>query len=40
VQVDDGEEVGMGLGGSGDQRSVTDTPSASEEHLTERYESI
>jgi hypothetical protein len=37
VQVDAGEELGWGVGGSGDQRSVNDV---SEEHLTERDESI
>jgi hypothetical protein len=40
VQVDAGEELGRGVGGIGDQRSVNDARSVSEEHLTERDESI
>jgi hypothetical protein len=35
VQVDVGEELWMGVGGSGDQRSVNDARSVSEEHLPE-----
>jgi hypothetical protein len=31
---------GWGVGGSGDQRSVNDARSVSEEHLTKRDESI
>jgi hypothetical protein len=40
VQVDACEKLGMGVEGSGDQRSVNDARSVSEEHLTERDESI